>query len=808
MKLLGRCALLFQLFRVSWALWSSGRFFSKRPRLASSNKGDEPSGTWAQKNENPATAAETSALPLARKIKWRTPELAPEIDMEHVSAASDLRDLDRSIVIVTTAAIPWMTGTAVNPALRAAYLSARGYRNVTLLLPWLEDSEEQAKLFGPKQKFENQDEQAEFVREWCRKNAAKAHVGSDSDLFTIGWYPARYAGGIGSILGTDDITSHIDEAENDIVILEEPEHINWYRNGPRWTSRFRHVIGIAHTNYEAYAATEPSRDGRGSFDAAVERLFTETVTRAHCDVVIQLSATLRPLPHSRVCNVHGVRDVFLEAGHKAAKRQRKKTGKCYFLGKALWAKGYDQLLLLTAGDGDSSEIDCFGDGPNIEEIKSKAEALGSKLNFKGSADHADQSVFGTYDIFVNPSISEVLCTATAEALAMGKSVVISRHPSNEFFYDFENCHVFAPGDREEFARALKNAKEQNFDTSNSRNALDWNAATDRLVYAAALDGRAPPARLALASLVMHSYHWGMTASPLARDLWLTISGAGPHTPWSTRYPAAFKAVNKTEAVVKNAGRALEKASERLKRGDELALAFAKRSERRAFVDVLAVANETNLAPPKAQKLVQSDEKVQRRYYRRWSRLRAAFGRAPKEERKPTSWLSVPDPEPEVDEQWDRGLKLPNQLAARTARAVSQLRQDLEEREMQARERRELKKRDAGAAAVAAAEAVAAGAAAAAAGAAADAAEAVADAALESAEIVAKAADAAEAAAEAAAADVAATAADVAADAKDAATESAEIFAGAADAVLAAAGGQRDESKKKGSSSSSRKELVE
>ena len=56
-----------------------------------------------------------------------------------------------------------------------------------------------------------------------------------------------------------DITALIPKEEIDICILEEPEHLNWYRApGDSWTDKFKHVVGIIHTNYFVYAQDQPA----------------------------------------------------------------------------------------------------------------------------------------------------------------------------------------------------------------------------------------------------------------------------------------------------------------------------------------------------------------------------------------------------------------------------------------------------------------------------------------------------------------------------------------------------------------------
>lgn len=81
----------------------------------------------------------------------------------------------------------------------------------------------------------------------------------------------------------------------------------------------------------------------------------------------------------------------------------------------------------------------------------------------------------------------MVCTTTAEALAMGKIVVCANHCSNEFFKQFPNCWTY--NDDKGFVRlTLKALSEQPAQpTDAQRHDLSWEAATERFLKTADLD---------------------------------------------------------------------------------------------------------------------------------------------------------------------------------------------------------------------------------------------------------------------------------------------------------------------------------
>mmetsp|Transcript_8747 Transcript_8747/g.18658 ORF Transcript_8747/g.18658 Transcript_8747/m.18658 type:complete len:829 (+) Transcript_8747:101-2587(+) len=432
-----------------------------------------------------------------------------------------IRDPGRQVAIVTTASLPWLTGTAVNPLLRAAYLASDSTRKVTLVLPWL-SKPDQDRVFPGDMRFETPEDQEAYVRDWARRR-----TGLDCD-FKVTFYPGRYAAEKGSILPVGDITSCIPDHEADVAVLEEPEHLNWYHHGKRWTDKFNHVVGIMHTNYLDYARREEG----GHVKEMVLKHINAWVCRIHCHKVIKLSDAVQPLPRQETMFVHGVSPSFLQVGQQKAEAALEGVqdpwGKgVYFLGKVLWAKGYTELLDRmkehVERTGSNIHVDVYGSGPDLKAVEEEARKRHLNLSFNGARDHADTSI-QDYKVFINPSLSDVVATTTAEALAMGKWVVCADHPSNHFFKRFPNCLIYR--DSEEFSRCLDKALGSPPKPLSSKelHSLTWEAATERFLETADITKKAQPLEM-LFDNVLHAAHNAMTGVEFLR----VASGAGSNT---------------------------------------------------------------------------------------------------------------------------------------------------------------------------------------------------------------------------------------------------------------------------------------
>mmetsp|Transcript_18964 Transcript_18964/g.26766 ORF Transcript_18964/g.26766 Transcript_18964/m.26766 type:complete len:945 (-) Transcript_18964:1343-4177(-) len=484
--------------------------YGKSTTMEESDTRKEPSRASSKTLKDSATSyinATTAIDGVSSQSKVPSlPIPAPAKPGESIVPHTDLSDKSKNILIVTTASLPWMTGTAVNPMLRAAYMTigrAKAGGSVTLMLPWLERESDQERVYG-KNKFESEQQQEEWLRDWLCNTAG---MEKPSKELKIRWYPAWVQTTENSVYSMGDIMALIPEDEVDICILEEPEHLNWYRApGEGWTNKFKHVVGIVHTNYFVYAQEQPAALIR----APAMRLLCSWMCRAHCHRVIKLSGTLGKFAPEKelVENVHGVRGTFLECGEKLRKKLSTRAGATdpvfgpdadptvYFIGKMLWSKGLGSLMELLKYAEESADlkikVDMYGGGPDKDAASAKAEKLGLEMPFLGPIDHAELGE--THKVFINPSTSEVLCTTVAEALAMGKFVIVPSHPSNDFFAQFPNCLTYTS--KEEFVGNLYYTlthspepliKEYAF-------ALSWAAATERLEAAGCISVEEAKAR--------------------------------------------------------------------------------------------------------------------------------------------------------------------------------------------------------------------------------------------------------------------------------------------------------------------------
>jgi len=420
------------------------------------------------------------------------------------TAASDLRSTSRDVTVITTAALPWTTGPAINPLLRSLYMARQGHK-VILVMPWLAP-EHQAFIYPDGELYESPEEQETYIRRWC---VDRAKMDPAREGLTFRWYEASYVETVKSIFPKQDNSQVLVDCPKDVLVLEEPEHLCWYHNGQRWTDLYKHVVGVVHTNYQVYLE-ELGYAGLMSSPTIRDSLFstfTSMVCSAYCDVTIKLSSAGISLPNEVKYNVHGVRQEFFEIARRSSVarkprwlRGKEDTESCqvYFIGKAVKPKGWAQLLNLLSTlpkteAWSNFQLNAFGSGPDAEEISKMVEKMNSDrggqiMKMLPGRNHGEKE-FEQYKVLVNASTTEMLCTVTAEALAMGKRVVLPDHPSNAYFKaNFEErCHFFKLQDAESFHSALEEALQQEGPVPlpvEAEARLSWESALERFYDAA------------------------------------------------------------------------------------------------------------------------------------------------------------------------------------------------------------------------------------------------------------------------------------------------------------------------------------
>ena len=362
----------------------------------------------------------------------------------------------KSVGIVTTASLPWLTGTSIIPLFHAVYLRRHGYKT-TLYLPWLPPSK-QHHCFTHN-RFYSEEEQRQYIVGW---------LAGDLRPFCpeIRFYPSVYVKPIESIGPLNNLDRLIDA--HDLLILEEPEHLFAPYPWSRIKKNRSHVIGVIMTNYEYYHGQHIPK-----FLARWYQHYSRFVMQRVCHRLVAIAPVQKDvcsLPICQVSPLNGVDERFFRS------YRSRRDGGCYFIGKLIAEKGIEEMFRNLAA-ASVNKIDLFGNGKS-EWIKE----LGIKYNVRpkiNGLSYRPWEDLDEYKIFINCSRSEYLCTTTASALVMGQWVIVPKHPSNQFYSGFSNCLTYSS--QAEFVTHYQHAQNHAPADEVRLRELSWEAACSRLV---------------------------------------------------------------------------------------------------------------------------------------------------------------------------------------------------------------------------------------------------------------------------------------------------------------------------------------
>lgn len=370
------------------------------------------------------------------------------------------------VAVITSAALPWRTGPSFFSLWHACGLASLGLR-VAYVIPWLAPRS-QRRAWGSAPFAAPHDQYA-----WLATEAERIGCPGRPTFFCYrGWFAPVVRG----IVPIEDVFGAAPPAR--AYMLEEPEHLCWYPwTRPRRRIAADRVVGLVMTNYEYYIGNAPVPGAR--LLARLVAGYHRHLIRTRTDLAVPLSPVV-PLPGIRVreARITGVLPAYAQVPPVTAA-----VGGAYFLGKLIWEKGLETLVEISSRM--DLPVDVYGGGPDAASIQALARDRRAPVRFLGPSE-SPWTTLRDYRVFLNPSLSETMCTTTAEALVAGRHVVLPDCPGNQPFLTYPNAHFYRDVDGAVTAmrRALAETPES---PAAARRDFDWPTACRTLAEVCGVD---------------------------------------------------------------------------------------------------------------------------------------------------------------------------------------------------------------------------------------------------------------------------------------------------------------------------------